>query len=111
MVEILILVAIGIEVFALYKHTKLENRMDERIQNTCDRLLMSDEIIKVLEEHVSQFDKHLIRLDEHMNKVNEYIILLNESLIRYDEHMNRLDDLILKSYFQRTGKKFEETTS
>lgn len=110
-IEILVLVAIGIEVFALYKHTKLENRVDEHIQNTSDRLLRSDEVMKVLDEHVIKFDEHMVRLDEHMNKVNEYITTLNEHLIRYDEHMNRLDDLILKSYVQRTEKDLEETTS
>jgi hypothetical protein len=64
--------------------------MDEHIQNTCDRLVRSDEVMKALDEHINKFDEHLIR---------------------YDEHMNRLDDLILKFYVQSTGKKFEETTS
>ena len=104
-IEILVLVAIGIEVFALYKHTKLENRMEDHIQNTCNRLLRSDEVTKVLGEHMNKLDENMIRLDEHMNKVNEYINTLNEHLIRYDEHMNRLDDLILKSYFQRTARE------
>jgi len=89
-VEIFVLVAIGIEMFALYKHTKLENRMDEHIQNTCDHLLRSDKVMKALDEHINKFDEHLIR---------------------YDEHINRLDDLILKFYVQSTGKKFEEPTA
>ena len=104
MIEILVLVVISIELFALYKHMKLENRMDEHLQNTADRLLRSDELMKVL-------DEHMIRLDEHMNKVNEYITALNDHLTRYDEHVNRLDDLIWKSYLQRTEKGFEENTS
>ena len=90
---------------------KLENRMDEHIQNTADRLLRSDELMQVLDDHMMKFDDHMIRLDEHMNKVNEYMTTLNEHLIRYDEHVNRLDDLIWKSYLQRTEKGFEETTS
>jgi len=94
-VEVLVLVAIGIEVFALFKHSKLENRMEEHIQTTCDRLLRSDEKMKVLDTHVSRFD-------EHMNKLDEYITTLNEHLIRYDEHMNRIDDLIWKSFSQKT---------
>ncbi len=101
-VEVLVLVAIGIEVFALFKHSKLENRMEEHIQTTCDRLLRSDEKMKVLDTHVSRFDEHLIRFDEHMNKLDEYITTLNEHLIRYDEHMNRIDDLIWKSFSQKT---------
>ena len=104
-VEILVLVAIGIEVFALYKHAKLENRMEEHIQSISGHLLRSDEAMKVLDEHMNRYDEHMVRLDEHMNKLNEYIITLNEHLIRYDEHMNRLDDLILKSYIQRTEKE------
>ncbi len=103
-VEISVLVAISIELFALYKHMKLENRMDEHIQNTADRLLRSDELMQVLDAHMIKFDDHMIRLDEHMNKVNTYITTLNEHLIRYDEHVNRLDDLIWKSYLQRTEK-------
>ena len=62
-VEILVLVAIGIEVVALFRHSKLENRMEEHIQTTCDRLLRSNEKMKVLDTHVSRFDEHLIRLD------------------------------------------------
>ena len=104
-IEILVLVAIGIEVFALYKHTKLENRMEEHIQNTCDRLLKTEELIKVFDEHVNKFDEHLVRLDERMKKVNEYMMTLNEHLIRYDEHINRLDDRIMQSYFLGTEKK------
>ena len=97
--------------FALYKHDKLESRMEEHIQTNCDRLVRSDEVIKALDEHVKRLDEHMIRLDEHMNKLNEYITTLNEHLIRYDEHMNRLDDLIWKTFTQRTEKKFKETTS
>jgi len=89
-VEISVLVAIAIEVFALYKHVKLESRMDEHIQNTADLILRSDEVIKVLDEHMMKFDEHMVRLDEHVN---------------------RLYDLIWKSYLQRTEKGFEETTS
>jgi len=110
-IEILVLVAIAIEVFALYKHIKLENRMDEHIQNTSNRLLRSDEVMKVLDAHMMKFDEHMVRFDEHMNKINEYLTTLDEHLLRFDEHMNRLDDLIRKSYPQRTKKGFEETTS
>ena len=110
-IEILVLVAIAIELFALYKHTKLENRMDEHIHNTSDRLLRSDEIMKVLNENMMRFDEHMVRFDEHTNKVNEYVTKLDEHLIRFDEHINRLDDLMRKSYPQRTEKGIEETTS
>ena len=104
MVEILILVAIGIELVAIYKHSKLESRMDEHIQKTCDRLLRSDEVMKVLTEQISKFDEHIIRFDDHLNKQHEYMTSLNEHLIRYDEHMGRLDDFIIKSYLQKTEK-------
>jgi len=82
MIEISVLVAIAIELFALYKHIKLENRMDEHIQNIADRLLRSNEIMKVLDEHMMKFDEHMVKLDEHMNKVNEYITTLNDHLTR-----------------------------
>jgi len=100
-VEILVFVAIAIELFALYKHVKLENRMDEHIHATSDRLLRSAELVRVLDEHMMKLNEQMTRFDEHMAKVNEYMIRLDEHLIRFDEHVNRLDDFILKSYTQR----------
>jgi hypothetical protein len=74
-------------VYAIFKHSKLENKMEEHIQSTCDRLLRTDEKMQVLDTHVSRFDEHLIRLDAHMEKLDGYISTLDEHLIRYDEHM------------------------
>lgn len=102
-VEILVLAAIAIEIFALYKHIKLENRMDEHIFETSDRLVRSAELVRVLDGHMMKLNEQMARFDEHMGKVNEYIIRLDEHLIRFDEHVNRLDDFILKSFTKRKG--------
>jgi hypothetical protein len=69
MIEISVLVAIAIELFALYKHIKLENRMDEHIQNIADRLLRSNEIMKVLDEHMMKFDEYIPTLNDHLTRI------------------------------------------
>jgi len=107
--EILVLTAIVIELFALYNHTKLDNRIDEHVQETNDQLLRSGEIMKALDDHIFKFNENMIRLDGHMEKVNEYMEKMNAQLIRYDEHMNRLDGIIWKSYFQGIEQKISNT--
>lgn len=103
LLETLVLIAIAIELYALYNHTKLDNRIDEHINETNIRLERSDEITKLMDDHMLRFDEHMIRLDEHMNNLNEYINRLSEQMVRYSEHINRLDDAIWKSY-ERFGK-------
>ena len=109
-IEILVIVTIVIEVFVLYKHAKLENRLYDVIRTTNDHLQKSDEVMEVLDVHMTKFDEHMVSLDGHLNTMNAYITTLQEHLMRYDEHMNRLDDFIWKSYFQRMGLSVEETT-
>ncbi|MEM2111439.1 MAG: hypothetical protein QXX08_06135 [Candidatus Bathyarchaeia archaeon] len=94
--EILILVAISIELYALYVHTKTDSRIDEHINNTNMRLERSDELMKLLDNHMLRLSEHMLRLDEHMNKINEHIDKLSEQMVRYSEDVKRLDDLILK---------------
>jgi len=103
--EVLVLIAIAIELFILYNHTKLDNRIDEHVQKTNDQLLRSGEIMKTLDGHIFKFNENMIRVDGHMEKINEYMEKMNAQLIRYDEHMNRLDDIIWKSYFQGLEQK------
>ena len=100
-IEFLVLVAISVELFALYKHTKLANRMNEHVHDTSDRLIRSDELVRLLDEHLMKINEQMTRFDEHMSRVNEYMIKLDEHLIRFDEHVNRLDNFILKYYVQR----------
>ena len=83
-VELIVLGAIAIELYALYNHTKLDNRIDEHILDTDRNLEKHDVIIQVLSDNMTKLDEHLIRLDEHMS---------------------RLDDLLWKSYIQRTGSR------
>jgi len=109
MLEIAVLIAIAIELFALYNHTKLDNRIDEHVQKTNDQLLRSGEIMKTLDGHIFKFNENMIRVDGHMEKINEYMEKMNAQLIRYDEHMNRLDDIIWKSYFQGLEQKIPTT--
>jgi chromosome segregation ATPase len=125
--EFIVLGAIGIELFALYNHSKIDNRMDEHILDTERKLEKYDVLVQVLNNNISKLDEHLIRmsgyinnLDQHMNNLNEHMIRydahmtqysehmnnLDEHMIRYDgrldEHVTRLDDLLWKFYTQRS---------
>ncbi len=125
--EFIVLGAIGIELFALYNHSKIDNRMDEHILDTELKLEKYDVLVQVLNNNISKLDEHLTRmsgyinnLDQHMNNLNEHMIRydahmtqysehmnnLDEHMIRYagrlDEHVTRLDDLLWKSYIQRS---------
>ena len=76
LLEILVIIAISIELYELYKRIKLDRRLDEHIRSISLRLEKSDEIIKLL-------DKHMLRLDDHMNKVNEYATKLIEQMNKH----------------------------
>ena len=100
--EFIVFGVIAIELYALYNHSKLVNRVDEHILDT-DRKLESYGVrIQTLSNSMSKLDEHLIRLDEHMNKLYDQMTRYDEHMTRFDEHINRLDDLLWKSYIQRT---------
>ena len=99
-INTIVIVAIAVELFALYRHVRLENRMDDHISEIDERLIRSDEMIKNLDDHMAKLTDHMTRLDEHMSKFNEYVVRLDEHIIGFDEHVNRLDDFIIKSYTQ-----------
>jgi chromosome segregation ATPase len=126
-VELTVLVAIAIELFALYNHSKFDAQIDEHILDTDRSLEKYDVMIQVLSDNMSKLDEHLIRLDEHMTRNDEHMTRYDEHLIRLDEHMtrndehmtrydehttrydkrlseymSRLDDLLWKSFFQGT---------
>ncbi|MBS7657109.1 MAG: hypothetical protein QXI71_02105 [Candidatus Bathyarchaeia archaeon] len=100
--EILVLAAISIELYALYNHTKLDKRMDKHINDTNVRLEESDRMIKVLDEHIIELNKHITRLDKQMNKMDERIDELNGQMIKYSEEiktLNKINNTKLKSSF------------
>jgi chromosome segregation ATPase len=124
-VELIVLGAIAIELFALYNHSKFDAQIDEHILDTDRSLEKYDVMIQVLSDSMTKLNEHLIRLDEHMvrngeqmTRYDEHLIRLDEHMTRYDEqmtrydehttrydrrlseYMSRLDDLIWKSYFQ-----------
>jgi hypothetical protein len=105
-VELTVLVAIAIELFALYNHSKFDAQIDEHILDTDRSLEKYDVMIQVLSDNMSKLDEHLIRLDEHMTRNDEHMTRYDEHTTRYDkrlsEYMSRLDDLLWKSFFQGT---------
>jgi chromosome segregation ATPase len=124
--EIIVLAAIAIELYALYSHTKFDHRVDEHLQDTAshldrsdtliqsldaqltvsdERMIRLDEHINVLDRRMDNFDDHLHQLDTHINDLDRQMGKLDEHLIRFDEHINRLDDFILRMYTtsQTTG--------
>ena len=47
--ELIVLGAIAIELYALYQHNKLDQRIDEHILDTDRKLEKTDKIIEILE--------------------------------------------------------------
>lgn len=124
--EIIVLGAIAIELFALYNHSKFDHQIDEHILETDRNLEKYDVLIQILSDNMRKLDDHLIRLDEHMTRIDEHVSRYDEHLIRIDEHlskydvqmsrydehmsryeqrlaehMKRLDDILWKAYLQR----------
>jgi hypothetical protein len=61
--EIIDLIAISIELLALFIHTKIDHKLDEHIKEVNKHLEKSDELIKILDEHVVAFDGHISKLE------------------------------------------------
>ena len=103
--EFIVLGAIGIELFALYNHSKIDNRMDEHILDTELKLEKYDVLVQVLNSNISKLDEHLILMRGYINNLDEHMNNLDEHMRRYDkrldEHVTRLDDLLWKFYTQR----------
>ena len=76
--EIVVLFAIALELFALYGHTKLDHRIDEHIMETCENLARSESSMSNLEGHMNMIDEHMSRLDERISKTAEHLADLDE---------------------------------
>lgn len=68
--EITVLCAIAVEIYALYIHGRLEHRLDEHVLET--------------EQKLTKFDVHVSLLDERMNRLAEYLARLDELLKQLD---------------------------
>jgi len=91
--EIFVLVAISIELYALYNHTKLDRRMDKHIKNNNMRLEESERMIRLLDEHIIKLNKHISRLDNRLDKMDERIDELCEQMIKYSEEMKAFNNI------------------
>jgi chromosome segregation ATPase len=100
-VEILVLMAIAIEVYALYGHSKLSNRIDEHILDVDRNLERSEKTVEDLDDNISKVDERMIKLDEHIHGLIDKMNGLDEHVLKLDGHMNKVDDFIWNSYFQR----------
>ncbi|MBS7615285.1 hypothetical protein KEJ18_06115 [Candidatus Bathyarchaeota archaeon] len=91
--EIFVLVAILIELYALYNHTKLDRRMDKHINDTNVRLEESDRMIKLLDEHIIKINKNITRLDKQISKIDECMHELSEQMIKHSEELKALNNI------------------
>lgn len=107
--EIIVLGAIAIELYALYSHSKLDHRIDEHILDTAKHLERANTLIDKLDGRLENFDERIIRFDEHMNKLDEHITRLDEHVIRHDKQMNVIDELTWRTYLERTGNNIQES--
>jgi hypothetical protein len=96
-IKIIVLMAIALELFALYRHSKLDNKMDKHIVENTRNLKESEQIILNMNAYIMKVDEHMLKLDKHINRYDKHVVILNE-------HINRLDDLIMKTYSQNPKK-------
>ena len=61
--EIIVLIAISIELLALFIHTRLDHRLDEHLKDVNKHLEKSDKLIKTLDEHIIEFNGRLSKLE------------------------------------------------
>ena len=87
-IEILVLGAIAIELLALYRHTKFDQRIDNHIRDTNERLEKTDRIVGILDKHIMKFDDHIEKVDNHMQKVSKHMGRLEKDLTIYSETIN-----------------------
>jgi hypothetical protein len=76
--EIVVLVAIAIELFALYSHSRLDHRIDEHLMEDGEKLAKSESLMNMLDQHMSRLDEHMVRTDERVLKLDEDIRTLIE---------------------------------
>ena len=87
--EIVVLCAIALELFALYSHTKLDHRIDEHILEANEGLARNEALMNALNERISRLDEHLIRTDEHVTKLDDNIRELFDEHLRQEQEKNR----------------------
>jgi len=56
LLEIIVLIFIIIEIYALLRHSRLEHRVEEHME--------------VLDAHIRKLDAHVLRVDSHLNTQN-----------------------------------------
>lgn len=61
--EIIVLIAISIELLALFLHTRLDHKLDEHIKEINKQLEKSDKLITTLDEHVVEFNRRFSKLE------------------------------------------------
>ena len=94
--ELIVIGAITIELFALYNHTKLSNRIDEHILENNETIANSNEMMKKLDEHMIRFDEHINGSNEHINGIDEHMIRFDEHLADTNTHLNNYHEMMVK---------------
>ena len=56
LLEIIVLAAIAIELYALHSHTKFDHRVDKHLQDTTSHLETSDKLMRSLDKQLTESD-------------------------------------------------------
>ena len=94
--EIIVLGAIAIELFSLYRHTKLENRIDEHILDANESFAKANEMMTKVDVHMIRFDEHITRINEYMKGIDEHMIRFDEHLADTNTHLNNFHEIMTK---------------
>lgn len=88
--EITVLVAIAIELFALYTHTKFDKQIDKHIIIANENWMKANEVMKILDAYSITLDEHITKTNEHISRFENYMDRIDEHIIKLDEHIQML---------------------
>ncbi|UCH37144.1 MAG: hypothetical protein JSV76_05500 [Candidatus Bathyarchaeota archaeon] len=94
--ELIVLGAIAIELYALYHHNKMDNRIDEHILDANESFAKANEIMTRVDEHMIRFDEHITRINEYMKGIDEHMIRFDEHLAYTNTHLNNFHNMMTK---------------
>jgi hypothetical protein len=94
--ELIVLGAIAIELYALYHHNKMDNRIDEHILDANESFAKANGVMTKLDEHMIRFDEHITRINEYMKGIDEHMIRFDEHLADTNIHLTNFHEMMMK---------------
>ena len=94
--ELIVLGAIVVELYALYQHNKMDNRIDEHILDANESFAKANEVMTKVDEHMIRFDQHISLINEHIKGIDEHLIRFDDHLADTNFHMNRFHEMMTK---------------